>query len=126
MLLPPGGGRWCSISASFRDEIAFSPAVQAIMSKMRTTVDPAIPDNPALSYNPVTIACTDGRCYTESVPLTRSHWDYPLTREEWVGKFQANAETVLSPQATAQVLDAIEHLEDVTDLREVGFLLRRP
>lgn len=113
-------------TASFRDEIAFSPAVQATMSKMRTRVDTTIPDNPAMSYNPVTITCTDGRSYTESVPLTRSHWDYPLTREEWVGKFTANAETVLSPEAAVQVLDALEHLEDVTDLREVGILLGRP
>ena len=112
--------------ASFRDETAFSPAVQATMSKVRSRIDPTIPDNPAMSYNPVTITCTDGRSYTESVALTRSHWEYPLTREEWAGKFQANAATVLSPQMAAQVLDVLEHMEDVTDLRQVGKLLMRP
>jgi 2-methylcitrate dehydratase PrpD len=112
-------------TASFSDESAFSPAVLATMSKVRTRVDSGIPDNQALSYNPVTIACTDGRRYTESVVRTRSHWDYPLTREEWVGKFTANAETALTPEVTAQVLDALEHLEDVTDVRQVGTLLGR-
>jgi 2-methylcitrate dehydratase PrpD len=113
-------------SASFRDETAFSPVVQAVMSKTQAWVDPAIPDNPALSYNPVTITCADGRCYTESVPLTRSHWDYPLTRAEWAGKFSDNAATVLAPPVADRVLDTLEHLEDVEDVREIGPLLGRP
>jgi 2-methylcitrate dehydratase PrpD len=112
-------------TSSFRDEVAFSPTVRATMNKIRARVDKSIPDNQALSYNPVTIACTDGRRYAESVPLTRSHWDYPLTREEWVGKFTANAETALTPEVTTQVLDALEHLEDVTDVRQVAALLGR-
>jgi 2-methylcitrate dehydratase PrpD len=112
-------------TASFRDDTAFSPAVRATMSKVRARADKSIGDNQALSHNPVTIACTDGRRFTESVIRTRSHWDYPLTREEWVGKFTANAETALTPEVTAQVLDALEHLADVPDVRQVTALLGR-
>jgi len=110
---------------SFGDKTVFSPDVQATLSKIRTMVDPALPDNRDMNYNPVTITCTDGRSYTAAVARTRSHWDYPLTRQEWVGKFMANAETVFSPGESAQVLDALEHLEEVTDVRQAGKLLGR-
>lgn len=111
---------------SFADDVVASPVVQQTLAKVTTRVDPAIPDNLSITYNPVTIRCADGREFTESVVLTRSHWRYPLEREAWARKFEENATLVLDHETTAAVLEAFDHLEEVKDVREIASLLVRP
>jgi 2-methylcitrate dehydratase PrpD len=110
---------------SFDDGVFASDPVQRTLAKVTTRVDPAIPDNLSITYNPVTIRCHDGRSLTESVVLTRSHWRYPLERAAWVGKFEENAAFVLDRERVAAVLEAFDRLEEVNDVRELGSLLVR-
>lgn len=112
--------------ASFSDDLARSKVVQATMAKIRTRVDETLPPDLASSYNPVTITCTDGRTYTEAVRRTRSHWEHPLSREEWAGKFHKNASGVLGDEVAARIRDTFEHLEEVEGMRDMAALLARP
>lgn len=113
------------VPLSFSDAMASSEVVRATMAKMRSRVDRDLPEDPAVRRNPVTITCTDGRSFTEEVVMTRSHWQYPLTEQEWVGKFTENASPVLGPETAARVREAMLHLEEVKEVGEVAALLAR-
>jgi 2-methylcitrate dehydratase PrpD len=108
---------------SFDDAHALSPPVQELLSRIRTRVDPSIPHNQDLTYNPVTVRLVDGREYTAQQPLPKSHWRYPLSREEWLGKYHANAGRVLASQRVEQLREGVERLEAVPDVRELSGLL---
>ena len=76
-----------------------------------------------------TIAVGDARVgvnrdtYTARQDLPKSHWRYPLSREEWLGKYRANAARVLASQRVEQLQEYVEQLEAVADVRELGRLL---
>ena len=72
----------------------------------------------------MTIACRDGREFTRSVTMPRSHWNYPLPREAWIGKFRANAAQMLAVPAVEGLVDAFDRLEDAPDVSHIAGLLR--
>jgi 2-methylcitrate dehydratase PrpD len=108
---------------SFEDAHALSAPVQEMLRRIRTHVDPTIPHDLDVTYNPVTVRLVDGREYTAHQDLPRSHWRYPLPREEWLEKYRANAGRVLAPQRVERLRECVEQLETVADVREVGGLL---
>ena len=59
-----------------------------------------------------------------SEPLPRSHWRYPLAREEWVGKFRDNAARVLKEPNIEKIIATVDKLEDVADVNVLTDLLR--
>lgn len=108
---------------SFADEHALSAPVQEMLARTRTRMDPEIPRNPDLSYNPVTVRLADGREFTAKQDLPKSHWRYPLKREEWLEKFHSNAGRVLPAERVEALREAVENLERMPDVRELGDLL---
>jgi 2-methylcitrate dehydratase PrpD len=109
---------------SFTDDHARSASVQQMLARTRTRVDSSITHNPDLTCNPVTLRLTDGRELTAMQPLPRSHWRYPLARDEWLGKFRRNAAYVLDEPRAEQVRERIEKLEQVANVRQLTELLR--
>ena len=87
-------------------------------------VDPAIPINSDIVYETVLITLTDGREVSASEPLPRSHWRYPLPRDEWVGKFRANAARVLQTANIETIIATVDKLEDVADVNALTDLIR--
>lgn len=110
---------------SFSEALVSSEAIRATMRKVRTRPDRSLPVNSALSFNPVTITCTDGRVFTEAVVQTRSHWEFALARADWLEKFERNAGMILDSGAVEQLTHALDSLEEVTDVREVAAMLAR-
>ena len=57
-------------------------------------------------------------------PLPRSHWRYPLQRDEWVGKFRDNAARVLKEPSISRIIDTVDHLEELSDVSALTELLK--
>jgi hypothetical protein len=55
--------------------------------------------------------------------MPQSHWNYPLPRGAWIGKFRANATAVLPGPAVDSLIDAFDHLEDAPDVGRIAALL---
>lgn len=108
----------------FDEEIVFSPPVRSLLARISAYPEPGLPANPDIAHNPVTIACRDGREFTRSVTMPRSHWNYPLPREAWVGKFRANAAQTLAGPAVDALVDAFDRLEHAPDVSHIAALLR--
>jgi 2-methylcitrate dehydratase PrpD len=102
---------------SFHDERALAGDVQDLLKKMSVRVDPTIPQNPDIVFYTVAIKLTDGKEVSAAQPLPRSHWRYPLSRPEWEGKFRDNAARVLKQPAIDQVINLVDHLEELSDVR---------
>jgi 2-methylcitrate dehydratase PrpD len=108
----------------FDEKIVFSAPVQSLLARISAYHEPRLPANPDIAHNPVTIACRDGREFTTSVTMPKSHWSYPLPREAWIGKFRANAASVLADPAVDGLVDAFDHLERASGLSHIAGLLR--
>ncbi|MBM4297729.1 MAG: MmgE/PrpD family protein [Deltaproteobacteria bacterium] len=109
---------------SFHDSRALADDVQQLLKKMSLRVDAAIPINSDLVYETVVIKLTDGREVRASEPLPKSHWRYPLAREEWVGKFRTNAARVLKEPNIEKIIAMVDKLEDVDDVNALTELVR--
>ena len=102
---------------SFHDERARAKDIQDFMKKISIRIDASLPSNPDFRYFPVMIRLRDGREVSAAQPLPRGHWKYPLQRSEWVGKFRENARRVLKEKNVEQVVELVDHLEDLSDVR---------
>jgi 2-methylcitrate dehydratase PrpD len=109
---------------SFHDSRALADDVQQIMKKMTLRVDAAIPINADLVYETVVIKLKDGKQVSAAEPLPRSHWRYPLAREEWVGKFRDNAARVLKQPNIEKIITTVDKLEDLADVSALTDLIR--
>jgi 2-methylcitrate dehydratase PrpD len=108
----------------FDEKIVFSAPVQSLLARISAYPEPGLPANPDIAHNPVTIACRDGREFTMSVTRPKSHWSYPLPRAAWIGKFRANAATVLADSAVDGLVEAFDRLEQAPDVSHIAGLLR--
>jgi aconitate decarboxylase len=109
---------------SFHDGRALAADVQQLLKKMSVRVDPSIPPNPDIVYETVVIKLRDGKEVSAAEPLPRSHWRYPLSRDEWVGKFRDNAARVLKDANIEKIVEVVDKLEDLSDVNTLTDLIR--
>jgi 2-methylcitrate dehydratase PrpD len=107
----------------FDEKILSSKPVQDLLERTTAYTEANLPDNPDIANNPVTIVCRDGRAFTLTVTMPQSHWNYPLPRSAWIGKFRANAAAVLPSSAVDGLITAFDHLEDASDVGCIATLL---
>jgi 2-methylcitrate dehydratase PrpD len=108
---------------SFHDSRAMADDVQQLLKKMSLRVDAAIPITSDVVYETVVITLSDGKSVRASEPLPKSHWRYPLAREEWVGKFRANAARVLKEPNIEKIVATVDKLDAVGDVNELTELV---
>jgi 2-methylcitrate dehydratase PrpD len=104
---------------SYSDQRALAQDMQEMLRKIKVRVDASIPAAQDLVYNPVTIRLTNGREFTAKEDLPKSHWRYPLAREEWLGKFRSNAARVLPERKVERLIQLLDRLEELSDVREL-------
>jgi 2-methylcitrate dehydratase len=68
---------------------------------------------PGVKRARVTITTTGGEVYTTQTDVAKGAPEDPLTDEELIAKFRANAEGVLSPMQQEQALAATWQFDDV-------------
>jgi 2-methylcitrate dehydratase PrpD len=71
----------------------------------------------------VTVALRDGRRLTETTTVVRGDAAAPIDREEIVAKFLALATPILGPSRARSVVDAVERIDELKDVRDLTALV---
>jgi aconitate decarboxylase len=108
---------------SFSDDVAQAAPMRELLTSIRTRVDQTLPKNPDLAHNPVTVRCRNGTEYHNTVVRSRSHWNYPLEKEQWLGKFRTTAGAVFDEERVHEIEELVLDLEHLDDVRELTNLL---
>lgn len=107
--------------AEFTDEFVQSPAVQEMMDRIETAVDPQIE---ALGQDKIVsvieVRLKDGRLlHGRSAEHYRGGPHAPLSKKELVEKFNDTTRHILSPDQARKLLDTIESLERLDSIRRM-------
>lgn len=102
---------------SFDDDKLKDPTIWELLGKIKVMADPDIDALfPQVKRARVTITTTAGDTHTAQTDVAKGAPDDPLTDDELVAKFRANAEGVLTPAQQDRVIEATLAFEQVTDL----------
>ena len=112
------------LPSSFEEEKLRDPRIWATLPKIKVVADPEIDGLfPAVKRAIVRITTTDGAAYEDQVDHAKGSPENPMSDDEIVAKFRANAAGVLTPEQQAQVIEATWALEDFADIGEYMQLL---
>lgn len=100
------------------------PALRELLSKVR--VESPGDNHPSFDkmYCEVMIETEEGQSCSARCDTFYGHWRKPLSQEDLVGKFRANASTVLSTEGVEGVVDAIANIERSKDCSTLGLNLK--
>jgi 2-methylcitrate dehydratase PrpD len=111
---------WVSIE-TFTDQRRFAPDMEETLPKMSVTPTQDVEGVRAVAR------LKDGTTVNEACRDFTGASANPMGREERIAKFQGCARRVLSEQDAAQLLDLLEHLEEVGSIADLmGTLAQRP
>jgi len=112
------------LPSSFDEEKLHDPRIWALLPKIKVVADPEIDRLfPAVKRASVRITTTAGKVYEEQVDHAKGSPENPMSDDEIVAKFRANASAVLTPEKQARVVEATWRLEDFADVGEYMQLL---
>jgi 2-methylcitrate dehydratase len=104
---------------SFHEDRLKDPAIWDLLGKISVVADPEIDALfPQVKRARVTITTTSGETHTVQTDVAKGAPGDPLTDDELVAKFRANAESVLTPEQQDRAIAATFAFEQVTDLGE--------
>jgi 2-methylcitrate dehydratase PrpD len=72
----------------------------------------------------VTLSLRDGRTLSESVVTHHGDYQSPASRQELEDKFTFLAQDTLREEQTKQVIETVDRLDTLEDIRELTALLR--
>ncbi|HEY84873.1 MAG TPA: MmgE/PrpD family protein [Chloroflexi bacterium] len=105
------------LPSSFSDEKLKDPAIWDLLGKIKVIADPEIDALfPGLKRARVTITTTFGDKYTAKIDYAKGAPENPLTDEELIAKFRANAEGVLNKEQQDAAIEATWNFEGIEDL----------
>ncbi len=94
------------LPSHFDDETLFDPEVRGFLSKIKVVADPEIDSLfPKVKRAIVTVTTTDGRSFTRQEDHAKGSPERPLSDDDVVDKFRANASHTLSAKALDRVVD---------------------
>jgi len=112
------------LPSSFEEEKLRDPRIWALLPKIKVVADAEIDGLfPAVKRAIVRITTTDGKVYEEQVDHAKGSPENPMSDDEIIAKFRANAAGVLTPEQQDQVIEATWGLEDFADIGEYMQLL---
>lgn len=104
---------------SFHDEKLKDPAIWDLLGKITVVADPEIDALfPQVKRARVTITTTSGETHTVQTDAAKGAPGDPLTDDELIAKFRANADGVLTSEQQDRAITATFEFEQVTDLGE--------
>ena len=110
---------------TFTDEKRFSPEMKAAMSKVNVRQGPSVSDIEEM-WSKATIHLKDGRVLEKTVHRPTGIWGDPLPREVLLAKYEDCAKRVLDTADRALVVEMLEHLDELPDIRGLmGILMKR-
>ena len=109
---------------SFSDEKLKDPRIWDLLGKIKVIADPKIDGMfPGVKRARVSITTTGGSTHTAQVDHAKGSPQNPMSDEEIVAKFRANAEDVVSSQRQDEIIEATWNFENVEDLGDYMRLL---
>ena len=108
---------------SFTNERLNAPDIQALLPKVEFLVDDSIPFDKLKMHVLVNVWRKDGTQLSERVDKLLG-WQNPLTREQRLHKFFGCTRRVLSEKGANRVLELVEGLENLSDVREIMDIIR--
>ena len=113
-----------NVTAFYPDQIG-NPQIQELAGAVEVAADSEMSlrryDYPSAK---VAVSLKDGRRLEQSVTAQRGDYRNPVTRDELLAKFRFLATETLGESKTSQVIDAVESLEKLDNVRELTGLLR--
>ncbi|MBL7161938.1 MAG: MmgE/PrpD family protein [Anaerolineales bacterium] len=109
---------------SFSDEKLRAPRIWDLLSKIKVIADPEIDALfPRVKRARVSITTLGGSTHTVQVDHAKGSPQNPMSDEEIIAKFRANAEGVVSQKRQDEIIEATWGFENVEDLGEYMRLL---
>ncbi|MFN2370504.1 MAG: MmgE/PrpD family protein [Candidatus Krumholzibacteriia bacterium] len=102
---------------SFEEEKLFDPRIRALLQKIKVVANPEIDALfPGTKRAIATITTTDGRRFERTVDHAKGSPANPMSDDELIAKFRANASAVMDPAAQDRVIEATLEFEQQADL----------
>jgi len=112
------------LPSSFEEKKLRDPRIWTLLPKIKVVADPEIDDLfPAVKRAIVRITTNDGAVYEEQVDHAKGSPENPMSDDDIVAKFRANAAAVLTPERQQRVIEATWALEDFADIGDYMQLL---
>jgi 2-methylcitrate dehydratase PrpD len=112
---------------AFEAEAIADPRVRRMAARVEIVADPAMnprrPDDYPTAV--VTVALADGRTLTDETTVVRGDAAAPVDPGEVIEKFEALAAPVLGSARTRAVVEAVDRIDELKDVRELTALLAR-
>lgn len=109
---------------SFTDQKLRDPRIWALLPKIKVVADPEIDRLfPKIKRARVTITTTAGASHTAQTDVAKGDPADPLTDDEIVAKFRANAEEVVSERRMGQIVEAAWSFDSLTSIADYMRLL---
>ncbi len=107
------------LPSSFSDEKLKDPRIWDLLGKIKVVADPEIDAMfPGVKRARVTITTNGGESHTAQVDHAKGSPENPLSDEEIIAKFRANAAKVLTEEQQDRVIDLTWHFDEVEDVGE--------
>uniref|UniRef100_A0A6J7N944 Unannotated protein n=1 Tax=freshwater metagenome TaxID=449393 RepID=A0A6J7N944_9ZZZZ len=102
------------------------PRVMKLIERIHIAHDPSFDAGGAGTRHAVRVEAelNNGEVLTENVDQRRGSSRYPLNRDDIICKFKGLAKVVLSPASIEQVIDAVDRLDSLGDMKSLAALLR--
>lgn len=106
---------------AFDEATIADPRIRALAARVEVRSDPAMnprrPDDYPTAV--VTVTLRDGRSFTQATTVARGDAAAPVERAELVAKFEALAAPVLGAARARAVIEAVDHVDELKDVREL-------
>ena len=109
---------------SFTDERRFAADAVDLLKRVTLNYDESIPKDFDMMHVVVTITLKDGRSVSKKVDRLSGWIGYPLTRGERLKKFHSCARRVLDRAAAERIVEQVETLDTLADVREIMDIVR--
>ena len=110
---------------AFYPERVRDPETRSLARRVDVVIDPQMNlrryDYPAAR---VTLSLRDGRTLSESVVAHHGDYQSPASRQELEDKFTFLAQDIFGEEQTKQVIETVDRLDTLEDIRELTALLR--
>lgn len=111
--------------SSFEQDKLFDPRIRALLPRIKVVANAEIDAMfPGTKRAIATLTTSDGRTFTETVDHAKGSPRNPLSDQELIAKFRANAGGVLDPGRQDAVIEATLGFEDCGDLNGYMGLLK--
>ena len=109
---------------SFTNDRRFAPDVLALLPRVALKVDDAIPNDFDRMHAVVSVTLKNGARHVKRVDRLSGWIGAPLTREQRLKKYYGCVRRVIEPKAADRVVELVERLEALADVREIMDIVR--